>query len=72
MDYKILLPVYNNNILFNNYAYKFIKRNNLQDKCILLIQNDEDEKKYAEFVDIKKIRCPSGKDRAINFMIDQQ
>ena len=71
MNYTILLPVYNNNILFNNYAYKFIKRYNLQDKCILLIQNDEDEKNYAEFVDIKKIRCPPGKGKAVSFMMKQ-
>ena len=71
MNYKILLPVYNNNTLFNNYTYKFIKRYNLQDKAIMLVQNDEDEKKYAEFVDIKKIRCPSGKGKAINYITEQ-
>ena len=68
MDYIILLPVFNNHLLFKNYTYKFIKRYNLQDKCIMLIQNEDDEENYAEFIDIKKERCPVGKDRAINYM----
>ena len=70
MNYTILLPVYNNNILFNNYAYKFIQQNQLQDKSILLVQNDEDEKKYKRF-NIKQVRCPHGKQKAINYMMAQ-
>tara|TARA_A100001201_G_scaffold41501_1_gene42540 strand:+ start:3826 stop:4518 length:693 start_codon:yes stop_codon:yes gene_type:complete len=68
MDYIILLPVFKNALLFKNYTYKFIKRYSLQDNCIMLIQNDDDEENYAEFIDIKKERVTQGKGRAINYM----
>jgi len=68
MDYIVLLPVYNNHLLFKNYTYLFLKQYNLQSKCILLIQNDKDAEDYAQFKDIKQERCPQGKGASINYM----
>ena len=68
MNYTILLPVYNNHLLFKNYTYLFIKQYNLEDKCIMLIQNDKDAEDYAQFKDIKKERTPQGKGASINYM----
>ena len=70
MNYTILLPVYNNHLLFKKYTYLFIRQYNLQSKCILLIQSDHDAESYAEFADIKQERCPHGKAEAINHMLN--
>ncbi len=71
MNYTILLPVFNNHLLFKNYTYLFLKSYNLQDKCIMLIQNEEDAESYEEFSDIKQERTPRGKGASINFMMNK-
>jgi len=70
MDFVILIPTYNNFNLFKKYTYKFILKHNLQDKCILLIQSDEDESKYNA-LNLPMRRTPQGKGASISFMMQQ-
>ena len=68
-DYIIIIPVFNNVDKFKRYTYKFVTKYNLKSKCVLLIQNDKDERDYKEaFPDIKQQRTPAGYYKAVNFM----
>jgi len=68
-DYIIIIPSFNQSQDFKKYTYKLITEYKLQDKCLLLIQSDEDEKVYKDmFPDIKQQRTPKGYAESMNFM----
>lgn len=70
--YTICIPTYNRVDVFRKKTYKtMIKRYNLQDKVILLLQTDEDEKAYTEaFPELGFLRTPKGLLQTVNYVAE--
>ncbi len=70
--YTICIPTYNRVNVFRKKTYKtMIKRYNLHDNVILLLQTDEDEKAYTEaFPELGFMRTPKGLLQTVNYVAE--